>query len=61
MKRIPYSFVVTEYLYLSEQMILVPDWETLFYNQQYLIFLKVCGWTEEELLKELFKQIDMNW
>lgn len=61
MKRLPYEFVAAHAARLFDQVATAPDWEAMFYLEQYYIFIFTCGWTDQELDQEMLRRIDAAW
>jgi len=61
MKRLPYEFVAPVAEELMVQVITAPEWEAMFYLAQYFIFLTSCGWTDQDLDREMLRHIDAAW
>lgn len=61
MTRLPYEFVASFAEELMVQVITAPEWEAMFYLEQYFIFLSTCGWTDQELDREMLRHIDAAW
>lgn len=61
MNRLPYEFVVSRAEEIFERAINAPDWEAMSYLERYFIFLKVCGWNDLDLYREMLRRIDLAW